>query len=113
MPATPKHAIRYPAATDRVADGATAMQNLATDVDGQWTRGHASGNVDANGDLTVAHGLGAVPGCVVITAADANSRVYTLSLVDNTNIKVRPRTSTTGAVLANGTAVDFYWMAWK
>lgn len=33
MPATANKGLRYPAATDRVADGATAIQHLAEDVD--------------------------------------------------------------------------------
>lgn len=35
MGTTPKLALRYPEATDRVADGATAIHNLALDVENQ------------------------------------------------------------------------------
>lgn len=40
---TTSRGIRYPEVTDRVADGALAMQNLAADVDGQLTTLQAGG----------------------------------------------------------------------
>lgn len=52
MGTTTRLALRYPEATDRVADGATAIRNLATDVDTMTPRHLAAGTANATATTT-------------------------------------------------------------
>lgn len=121
MPSTAIRGFRYPAATDRVADGATAIQNLAQDVDDYLTnprpRAHAylaasfTGTAGAYtyavpwtlGQVTAVAGAGPVPNGVSVGSPTSRLVIATTGLYRiGFQARITYPTGTAPAANANG-----------
>jgi hypothetical protein len=98
-------AAKFQALDDRV----TAVENFDAGI----KRGFYSGNAGTNGQVTVAHGLGATPVAAFAIMNDSANSVYVARIVsfDSTNIVVAIRNSSSGAQVAAGQSAPFYWLA--
>jgi hypothetical protein len=106
----------YPENTDPVANMAAAVQALANAIDAahpaKWKRGAVTGTADANGDLTITHGLGVTPTVVLVSSGNsASSMALAAHTFTSTTFKVRFRNSTSAAVFAGSGGIVLYWQA--
>lgn len=89
-----------------------ALQKAASSVNAiidEQAEGEESGTPDANGNLTVAHGLPVTPDVVLVGIKGDTTNHADVESVDATNITVRIKDSA-GADVTAGTQT-FYWWA--
>ncbi len=114
MPNTPVLALPYPAATDPLANGAAAVQALATGVETalKIKAGKFTGTTDANGNVLIPHGLGVKPRAILLTL-QLTAAVWIASTYDPnttaTNIAAVIRTPANVGVAS--TQVQVNWLA--
>lgn len=76
-----------------------------------WDFGTKSGTVNASGQITTTHSVGVSPTMILTTNAVGSGRTFGVVSKSSTQFVVEARDAA-GALLANGTAVDFSWLAW-
>lgn len=113
---TPRLAIPYPDPADDVANEDLQVKALATKLDGLASNleraGRTTGTTDANGDLTINHGLGVTPTTVMVgSGVTAGSHCVAAHTFTNTTFKIRCRQSTTSALIASTANVVVDWRA--
>ncbi len=113
MSSTTAHlGLTIPDDSDPVSGGAAAIRALGNGIDSKLHRGQATANTDASGDVTINHGLGVVPTCVVVSNGNSGLTVTTAPhTFTTTTFKVRYRASTTGAAVGAGASVITNWIA--
>lgn len=102
---------------DIASDGTAELRSGATFSGGtkvtHLTYGSATGTTDANGLLTITHGLGTTPTGVQLTVKEGWGTAVTVQLVSvsSTSIVVRLDKVSDGSNLANASGGAIYWEA--